>query len=338
MVGYAGGRPLPAGCRPVPDAFPAGGSLGGVYSALAGARAEHVLVVATDMPFLSQPLLRWMLAQARDYDVLLPLGDRPQPLHAVWSRCCLDPLRRRLESGRLRLTDVLADLRVREVPAAVLAREDPRGAPSSTSTPRRTCGGRGRSGLRRRPRVPAGEAFAGPYTHGTVMAGLIFVFGLVAVVLLVSALASPLVERAPLSFPMIFLGLGVLLGPLGMGVLDLDAHDPMLEAVAVFNLALVLFLDAARLRLDQGRKALLVLFLVLGPGTVLTVAFVAGGGTCCSAPGWWPLCCSAPSCPRRIRWCCGTWCATGASPSPSGTPSRSRRGRTTSSCCPSCSS
>ena len=109
------------------------------------------------------------------------------------------------------------------------------------------------------------------------MAGLIFVFGLVAVVLLVSALASPLVERAPLSFPMIFLGLGVLLGPLGVGVLELDAHDPMLEAVAVFNLALVLFLDAARLRLDQGRKALLVLFLVLGPGTVLTIAFVAGG-------------------------------------------------------------
>ena len=127
VVGYAGGRPLPGACRPVPDAFPAGGSLGGVYSALAGARAEHVLVVATDMPFLSQPLLRWMLAQPRDYDVLLPLGDRPQPLHAVWSRRCLDPLRRRLESGRLRLTDVLADLRVRAVPAAVLAREDPRG-------------------------------------------------------------------------------------------------------------------------------------------------------------------------------------------------------------------
>ena len=109
------------------------------------------------------------------------------------------------------------------------------------------------------------------------MPGLVFVFGLIAVVLLVSALASPLVERAPLSFPMIFLGLGVLLGPLGLRVLDLDAHDPMLEAVAVFSLALVLFLDAARLRLDQGRKALLVLFLVLGPGTFLTIAVVAAG-------------------------------------------------------------
>jgi molybdopterin-guanine dinucleotide biosynthesis protein A len=127
VVGYGGARPLPAGCRPVPDAFPDGGSLGGVYSALAGAETEHVLVVATDMPFLSPPLLRWMLAQPRDYDVLLPLGDRPQPLHAVWSRRCLEPLRRRLEGGRLRLTDVLADLRVREVPAAVLAREDPLG-------------------------------------------------------------------------------------------------------------------------------------------------------------------------------------------------------------------
>src|SRR4051794_10881692 len=36
VVGYAGAQPLPAACRPVPDAFPDGGSLGGVYAALAG--------------------------------------------------------------------------------------------------------------------------------------------------------------------------------------------------------------------------------------------------------------------------------------------------------------
>ena len=127
VVGYAGERPLPPSCRGVPDAYPDGGSLGGVYAALRGAAAERVLVVATDMPFLSLPLLRWMLAQPADYDVLLPLSDRPQPLHAVWGKGCLGPLRRRLESGRLRLTDVLAEVRVRPVPAAVLAREDPRG-------------------------------------------------------------------------------------------------------------------------------------------------------------------------------------------------------------------
>jgi NhaP-type Na+/H+ or K+/H+ antiporter len=109
------------------------------------------------------------------------------------------------------------------------------------------------------------------------MTELLLAFGLIAAVLTLSALASPLVERAPLSFPMIFLGLGVLLGPLGVGLLRPDAHDKTLEAVAVFNLALVLFLDAARMRLDQGARAWLIPALVLGPGTILTIALISGG-------------------------------------------------------------
>jgi sodium/hydrogen antiporter len=109
------------------------------------------------------------------------------------------------------------------------------------------------------------------------MTELLLAFGLIAAVLILSALASPLVERAPLSFPMIFLGLGVLLGPLGAGLLRPDAHDKTLETVAVFNLALVLFLDAARMRLDQGARAWVIPVLVLGPGTFLTIALISGG-------------------------------------------------------------
>ncbi len=109
------------------------------------------------------------------------------------------------------------------------------------------------------------------------MTDLVTAFGLVAVVLTVSAVASPLVERAPLSFPMIFLSLGILLGPRGAGLIDAGVHDGSLEAVAVFNLALVLFLDAVKLRFDEGARAWLVPALVLGPGTLLTIAVVAGG-------------------------------------------------------------
>jgi hypothetical protein len=42
-------------------------------------------------------------------------------------------------------------------------------------------------------------------------------FGLIAGVLVLSALAAGLVERAPLSFPMLFLGLGFLLGDRASG-------------------------------------------------------------------------------------------------------------------------
>ncbi len=111
------------------------------------------------------------------------------------------------------------------------------------------------------------------------MPDLLTAFALVAIVLIVSALASGFVERVPLSFPMIFLGLGLLLGPRGFGVLNVGVHDTVLEAIAVLSLALVLFLDAVRLRFDEGRRAWLVPILILGPGTLMVIGIVAGAAT-----------------------------------------------------------
>ena len=53
-------------------------------------------------------------------------------------------------------------------------------------------------------------------------------FALVAIVLTVAGLASGIVERAPISFPMIFLGLGFLLGDRGFGVLQIGPDDALL--------------------------------------------------------------------------------------------------------------
>jgi NhaP-type Na+/H+ or K+/H+ antiporter len=107
---------------------------------------------------------------------------------------------------------------------------------------------------------------------------LILGFGLVALVLVLSALASGVVERAPVSFPMIFLGAGVLLGEHGVGLLRVGLHDPALELIATLSLALVLFLDAVKLQVDEARRGWIVPALVLGPGTLLTIALVAGAG------------------------------------------------------------
>ena len=45
--------------------------------------------------------------------------------------------------------------------------------------------------------------------------------GLIAGVLVMSALAAGLVERAPLSFPMLFPGLGFLIGDRGLGLVSI---------------------------------------------------------------------------------------------------------------------
>ena len=100
-------------------------------------------------------------------------------------------------------------------------------------------------------------------------------FAILAVVLTVAALASGIVDRAPLSLPIIFLALGLILGPGALGLIKITPNDPALEAVAALNLALVLFLDAARFDVDELRREWRIPLLDLGPGTLLTIAGIS---------------------------------------------------------------
>lgn len=87
------------------------------------------------------------------------------------------------------------------------------------------------------------------------MTDAVVVFGVVGAILTISALASGIVERSPLSFPLMFLGLGLALGGGGLGALEIGPHDQILEVVATLTLALVLFLDAAKLQVAElGRR------------------------------------------------------------------------------------
>jgi NhaP-type Na+/H+ or K+/H+ antiporter len=103
-------------------------------------------------------------------------------------------------------------------------------------------------------------------------------FAVIAGVLVVSTLAAGLVERAPLSFPMLFLGLGFLIGDRGLELISIGLDNQVLQVVAVVTLALVLFLDAVNLELSELRRAWLPPFLVLGPGTLLVAGLLAGAG------------------------------------------------------------
>ncbi len=107
------------------------------------------------------------------------------------------------------------------------------------------------------------------------MSELVLGFALIAVVLTVTALASGIVERSPLSFPFAFIALGLALGQSGLGVVELGARDQVLEIVATFTLSLVLFLDAVKLQLSELGRRWTVPALVLGPGTALIIALGA---------------------------------------------------------------
>jgi len=100
-------------------------------------------------------------------------------------------------------------------------------------------------------------------------------FALVAVVLTIAGLSSGFVERAPLSFPIIFLGLGFLLG--GLDLLRFGPESALLETVATLTLAMVLCLEAVRIGNIGMGGAGFVPILSLGPGTVVIVAVIAVG-------------------------------------------------------------
>ncbi len=73
--------------RIVTDTYPGKGPLGGIYAGLAVSDSFHNLVVACDMPFLNQGLLRYMIQLAPNFDLVIPrVGDMVEPLHAVYSR------------------------------------------------------------------------------------------------------------------------------------------------------------------------------------------------------------------------------------------------------------
>ena len=123
------------GVRIVPDRFPGSAALGGIATAVSAARNDHCLVVACDMPFLSQPLLEQMAREPRDYDVLAPTvpgasrqGDRGfvfQTLHAIYSRACLPAIERQLASGNFQVIGFFPDVVVREMPVEAVRRYDP---------------------------------------------------------------------------------------------------------------------------------------------------------------------------------------------------------------------
>lgn len=123
------------GARVVPDAFPGSGALGGIHAALQAARHEHCLVVACDMPFLSQPLLGRMRREPRDYDVLAPVipgesrqgkdGLVYQTLHAIYGKRALPAIEASLGQGVLQVVRFFAEVRLRTINVEELRRWDP---------------------------------------------------------------------------------------------------------------------------------------------------------------------------------------------------------------------
>ena len=112
--------------RIVADTYPEKGPLGGIYTGLMTSASFYNLVVAIDMPFLNQALLRYMIQLSNGFDLVVPrLGKMVEPLHAVYSKGCLAPIERMLKQGNLSVNQLFTLVRVRYVEADEIDRLDP---------------------------------------------------------------------------------------------------------------------------------------------------------------------------------------------------------------------
>lgn len=128
--------------RTVPDAIAEAGPLAGLVAGFAAARHADILALACDLPYLSIPLLRWMAALPRTWDALVPYLPNEEskagwePLHAIYTRACLAPMRAALDRGERQATAFFTAIHIRPLAAEEMRPYDPAGhATVSVNTP-----------------------------------------------------------------------------------------------------------------------------------------------------------------------------------------------------------
>jgi molybdopterin-guanine dinucleotide biosynthesis protein A len=131
IIVTATGRVLPPVVAPVSlkvvnDITAGQGPLVGIYTGLLNSAFQYNLVAACDMPFVNRGLVDYMGSMVQGFDVVIPcIGKLKEPLHAIYSRECLDAIEKLLAQGSLKIDSFLERLKVCYVGEADIERFDP---------------------------------------------------------------------------------------------------------------------------------------------------------------------------------------------------------------------
>ncbi|MFI5089990.1 MAG: molybdenum cofactor guanylyltransferase [Terriglobales bacterium] len=111
--------------RVIEDVYPGRGPLGGIHAALSVSTTELNLILAVDLPFVSEPLLRFIVEQARAADAVVTvprIAGGYQPLCAVYRRAFATLAQAALEAGRNKIDALFADTTARILEEPELSR------------------------------------------------------------------------------------------------------------------------------------------------------------------------------------------------------------------------
>jgi molybdopterin-guanine dinucleotide biosynthesis protein A len=98
------------------DLLPDRGALGGLYTGIFFSSYPYSFCVACDMPFLKRSLVQFLIRHTKDEDALVPrTRDGLQPLHAIYSKRCLDAIKKVMDQGKNKIIDFYDLVRVKIV-------------------------------------------------------------------------------------------------------------------------------------------------------------------------------------------------------------------------------
>ncbi|MCJ7814121.1 MAG: molybdenum cofactor guanylyltransferase [Candidatus Atribacteria bacterium] len=111
----------------VPDLFNQRGLLVGLYSGLKTSASQYNLVVGCDMPFLKVELLQYMRDKIDSNDIIIPRYAKSyvEPLCAIYSKDCLEVMKRNIKAGILSVRKIFPYLKVKYIEEKEIKRVDP---------------------------------------------------------------------------------------------------------------------------------------------------------------------------------------------------------------------
>ncbi len=110
------------------DIFPCRSSMTGVHAGLFLAQTPYIFVCGCDTPFLKKELIETVLSGLEKVvDVVVPQKENGwfEPLCAVYSRACLQPVERCLKEKTYDIRRIFEEVRVKSLGEEVLRQADP---------------------------------------------------------------------------------------------------------------------------------------------------------------------------------------------------------------------
>ena len=116
QVIVAGGEPdqyAEIGLTCSPDPIKEKGALGGILNAFSNTSADSIFICGCDMPLVQVDVIRQILDNANDSDIILPIMDGiRQPLHAMYHRTVLPVVEELIHDSASFLPDLFGRVKV----------------------------------------------------------------------------------------------------------------------------------------------------------------------------------------------------------------------------------